>query len=1088
MVTPAGRVVLLDFGIITELAGQRASFRNVAVAGTPAYMAPEQAGSDYEPTPASDWYALGVLLFEALAGYPPFRGDTSTILEAKRICQPPDVGEIARTAPPELIRLCRDLLRPDPKSRPTGEQVLRRLGDAAADLEILEDLPPAFVGREAELGQLQESLAAMQAGQGGALLVHGASGVGKSALLDHFLSELYTRDDLVILAGRCFESESVPYKTLDSLVDALYHHLHAQPRERIRARLPEDAAALASAFPILQQLEPFAAAVGEAGPSLHGSELQRRAFAALLSLLTRLSQDSALLLYVDDLQWGDMDSLPLVLSLMRKSPRRILLVASYRTEEAEKSPVLKALKEELASSGESYAVTEVAVVRLPDAAVERLVRGMLGAAGTPELLRTIVQEASGHPYLAHELARYASSRGHALDETAMSLDRVIRARLRQLSEPAQELLRVIAVAGCPLTNVIAQAAAQLGPGHRGAFHELRAGRFIRSTGTRAADLLQPYHDRVREALVSQLSTDDARRLHLCLARALDASEHKTEQALYALAHHYFFARSPAHPARTWALNLEAAQLAARTHAYVQAYVYLEQAAEVAAQAQIEPRIDSLMLHADVAARIGRADQADEIYARGLRLTRIGTERARLRLGLARLSLTQLDTHKARQRAMEALEELGRETPRRGLRHLVGSLLELRRGMKLLKDPKRLGSAEGEGRQRTQTLVATYNLIAYSTYFEMDTLSMLHALLRMTRPVALLGPSRELVNWHCHLAVACAVLDKRGWAIHNAERAVAIAEELRDQVAVARALEFRAHMLNMLGEPLQAEQSMRACLDGSGHLVENADFLTAVADYAWNMMTRGYAERGWQMIAGGLERVRAGSHSKLTEGHTYRCYAGPLLAQLGQIEQGAAHLDRFEHFLSATPYEPWRMASYLSHRILFCALLADDVTLERALQAHAALRLKPSQARLQLRHVYIGQALARVRQLEAASGSDRRTRAAAERRCEKALDDLKEAGTHPALRAHYHALLARVHRLHQRPDEAVAALAQAEAVALAHDNPWVLYEVAMERARAHVAAGHARDASAQLEIAARLASAHRWAPRQSEVAALRRQIE
>jgi hypothetical protein len=62
-------VVLLDFGIITEIAGHRAFFRNVAITGTPADTATEQVSEDYAPTPASDWSVLGILRFEALAGY-----------------------------------------------------------------------------------------------------------------------------------------------------------------------------------------------------------------------------------------------------------------------------------------------------------------------------------------------------------------------------------------------------------------------------------------------------------------------------------------------------------------------------------------------------------------------------------------------------------------------------------------------------------------------------------------------------------------------------------------------------------------------------------------------------------------------------------------------------------------------------------------------------------------------------------------------------------------------------------------------------------------------------------------------------------
>src|SRR6202041_2330269 len=67
LVDPAGRVRILDFGIVWDLAGERRPSEEGAVVGTITYMAPEQGGG--EPvTPASDWYAVGVMLYQALTG------------------------------------------------------------------------------------------------------------------------------------------------------------------------------------------------------------------------------------------------------------------------------------------------------------------------------------------------------------------------------------------------------------------------------------------------------------------------------------------------------------------------------------------------------------------------------------------------------------------------------------------------------------------------------------------------------------------------------------------------------------------------------------------------------------------------------------------------------------------------------------------------------------------------------------------------------------------------------------------------------------------------------------------------------------
>src|SRR6185436_6763712 len=83
LVTPEGRVVILDFGLIAELLPQHAGDVSDASGGTPAYMSPE-AGSGAPPSEASDWYGVGVTLYEALTGISPFAGTFHDVLLRKR--------------------------------------------------------------------------------------------------------------------------------------------------------------------------------------------------------------------------------------------------------------------------------------------------------------------------------------------------------------------------------------------------------------------------------------------------------------------------------------------------------------------------------------------------------------------------------------------------------------------------------------------------------------------------------------------------------------------------------------------------------------------------------------------------------------------------------------------------------------------------------------------------------------------------------------------------------------------------------------------------------------------------------------------
>ena len=108
-----------------------------------------------------------------------------------------------------------------------------------------------LVGRQRHRDALQSALADMRQGRTVAVYLHGSSGAGKTALLRSFLDEQIERGDAVVLAGRCYERESVPYKALDSLIDSLGRYLGRLSRAEVAALLPRDVGSLARSLPLL---------------------------------------------------------------------------------------------------------------------------------------------------------------------------------------------------------------------------------------------------------------------------------------------------------------------------------------------------------------------------------------------------------------------------------------------------------------------------------------------------------------------------------------------------------------------------------------------------------------------------------------------------------------------------------------------------------------------------------------------------------------------------------------------------------------------------------------------------------------------
>src|SRR5207249_6500711 len=120
-----------------------------------------------------------------------------------------------------------------------------------------------------------------------AVFLHGGSGEGKSFLVESFISSVPAHEGSVILAGRCYDTEAVPYKALDSLIDSLSRYLKRNP-EIVERIVPRDARALTRVFPVLQNVPALVDAPQRALERASDQEVRRRAAAALRELVARL--------------------------------------------------------------------------------------------------------------------------------------------------------------------------------------------------------------------------------------------------------------------------------------------------------------------------------------------------------------------------------------------------------------------------------------------------------------------------------------------------------------------------------------------------------------------------------------------------------------------------------------------------------------------------------------------------------------------------------------------------------------------------------------------------------------------------------
>ncbi len=545
MVTPEGRVVILDMGLAVESDQSNFSNSHHELAGTPYFMAPEQARGE-SITAACDWFAVGVMLFEALTGERAFQSrKREALLIEKSAGTRPSPQDLVSAVPDDLNTLCRDLLRPLPQDRPLSGEVLKRLqGSSGSVIEAA-----VWIGRERELQALRDAWRHVRKGETQVVLVSGRSGKGKTALVDHFLSRLRREEAVVVLRGRCYENEAVAYRGFDGIVDALATYLQHLPKSEVERVLPLDLDMLCQLFPVLGEV-PAISNHRSRLPGKFGDPRERRlkGIAALRELLCRLSRFVAVVIFIDDLQQGDDDTAAIFRELLRRDQAPLaLFLATYRSEDAESNACLRQVRRCQLQPTEQLLLTdqeELSLESLTHDESVRLASSLLLRHSLSNLdeVNRIADEAAGDPLFIRMLAEHRIRHHELKSDLAATanvpwtLATVIEDRVKSLDIHERAAVEILAAAGRPVVARDLEAVVYADGQSLGLIRSLRVKRLIRRLGDRQR--VETFHDKIRETVLTMIPPQQMTSYCLSLAERIDRDPTKSDRDVEFLADLY----------------------------------------------------------------------------------------------------------------------------------------------------------------------------------------------------------------------------------------------------------------------------------------------------------------------------------------------------------------------------------------------------------------------------------------------------------------------------------------------------------------------------------------------------------------------
>ena len=663
-------LLLSDFGL--AVMSSNSSLQSVQhIAGTATYMAPEQLRGYL--CQATDQYALGIVAYEWLCGFPPFVGDHLAVATQHIIAPPPSLCAAIPDLSPSVEQAVLKALAKDPHERYSN--ILAFANALREALHPLKNASPtpgrrsflsntnrssqssqrsssssngrggrvhrrSLIGREPELIALRQALLeaeqclSMQSNtssstsqaasvwsdpsRSSCVLLRGEPGIGKTRLAEELASESYVRGWTVLWSRAYNQERSVPYLFWTQILrEALRQGMWNIHKHDRRALCYQP---LITLLPEISDQFSSEIVVQEGTPE----QEQWRLWEAVFMLLSDICEQHPLLLVLDDLHCADNSTVELLGYLVRRLRHApLLIVGTYRDNELASTHPLALL---LAHLQREHAVGEFSLPPLTAEQIAELV------ADAPEpFIRQIQLQVAGNPFFAEELACTMQQQENAKDPSLAparlpdTITAVLGQRIGALSSHCQQFLSHAAILGNSFPFATLALMEQCGKtpfdeeGLFIAIEEALQARIISEEENNSSITYSFWHPLLQTHLYETLSAVRRARLHKQAATALQQLYAAYEEEGAASITYHLVRGGAASPLITHFAQL-AGERAYRLSSYAEAEYYFAIAYEhLDASSESEtPRITLLQYLGECTRVQGKGDDARYYYQQVLR--------------------------------------------------------------------------------------------------------------------------------------------------------------------------------------------------------------------------------------------------------------------------------------------------------------------------------------------------------------------------------------------------------------------------------------------------------------------------------------